>query len=529
MEHQQVTKTNQANQQKGTIPYAGPALSTHAQAHPLGQFHQTIGNQAVQRLLRSGAIRAKLTVSEPGDQYEQEADRVAEAVMRMPDPGVTGPTATGRESSGVRIQRVCPECEEELHRQPIEEEEEETLQAKEAPGQTPEATQGVEAEINTLRGGGQPLSEPVRAFFEPRFGYDFSRVRTYTDDRANQSARTLNALAYAVGQDIFFGQGQYAPDTKFGQHLLAHELAHVVQQSGATTDGIGQGVIDDSQRQWENANATPLLTPEAAFHPGVSISPLAPAMFPLIQRQPGGGTARVVIGRAIRWLAGRGKTISRHVARHTRNIASRAVHSVFRTPNQVKKLVQRALSAPDNVLVQEGARRTRLIVEKEFGRAIGKNGETIIHIVLETTGKIVTAYPVRAFTAGGAAAGILILTLDEAAAEAREQLDTVEAEAQRRLEEAEPSFLEDLFLDIITFGLYGGSLNVGEDVELWADRQVREIKREACERVISAVEADELRSLEEDERQQICELVTVALGMPDLLDELDGGSETEEE
>jgi hypothetical protein len=183
-------------------------------------------------------IQARLTISDPGDQYEQEADRVAEEVMRMPDPSVTGPTVTGRESSGVRIQRVCPECEEELHRQPMdEEEEEETLQAKEAPGQIPEATQGVEAQINTLRGGGQPLPESVRAFFEPRFGYDFSQVRMHTDALAARSARAVNALAYTVGRDVVFGAGQYAPGTEAGGRLLAHELTHVVQQRSATMNG----------------------------------------------------------------------------------------------------------------------------------------------------------------------------------------------------------------------------------------------------------------------------------------------------
>jgi hypothetical protein len=68
---------------------------------------------------------------------------------------------------------------------------------------------------------------------EPRFGHDFSRVRVHTDSRAVQSARAVNALAYTVGRDVVFGEGQYAPQSNEGRQLLAHELTHVLQQSPA--------------------------------------------------------------------------------------------------------------------------------------------------------------------------------------------------------------------------------------------------------------------------------------------------------
>lgn len=83
-----------------------------------------------------------------------------------------------------------------------------------------------------LRAPGQPLDSATRAFFEPRFGHDFSQVRVHADAKAVESARAVNALAYTVGRDIVFGQGQFAPRATSGQHLLAHELAHVVQQGG---------------------------------------------------------------------------------------------------------------------------------------------------------------------------------------------------------------------------------------------------------------------------------------------------------
>ena len=198
--------------------------------NPLVAQRQSLSNQTVQRLLRSRAIQAKLAVNKPpGDQYEQEADRVAEQVMRMPDPATAteGADASGR-ARGAHLQRMCSECEEELHRQPMEEE---TLQAKEVAGRTPEVMPGVASQIDSMRGGGQPLPESVRAFFEPHFGHDFSQVRVHRDADAAASALAVNARAYTVGRDVMFGAGQYAPEMTAGRRLLAHELTHVVQQN----------------------------------------------------------------------------------------------------------------------------------------------------------------------------------------------------------------------------------------------------------------------------------------------------------
>lgn len=87
-----------------------------------------------------------------------------------------------------------------------------------------------------LRSPGQPLDPATRAFFEPRFGHDFSQVRVHTDAKARESAHAVNALAYTSGRDVVFGAGQYAPYKAAGQRLLAHELTHVVQQS------VGAGI-----------------------------------------------------------------------------------------------------------------------------------------------------------------------------------------------------------------------------------------------------------------------------------------------
>jgi hypothetical protein len=89
---------------------------------------------------------------------------------------------------------------------------------------------------DVLHSPGQPLNVETRAFMEPRFGHDFGAVRIHADARAAESARAVNALAYTVGRDVVFGTGRYAPSTEVGQRLLAHELAHTVQQQpiGAT-------------------------------------------------------------------------------------------------------------------------------------------------------------------------------------------------------------------------------------------------------------------------------------------------------
>ncbi|NYT08886.1 MAG: hypothetical protein GKC09_02935, partial [Methanosarcinales archaeon] len=101
---------------------AGHGRDRIGERHASGPVYtglQPSGNQALQRMLRSGAVQAKLVVNEPGDEYEREADRVADQVMSMPEPAAPD-----------HVQRACPECEEEVHRQPEKEEDEEPVQAK---------------------------------------------------------------------------------------------------------------------------------------------------------------------------------------------------------------------------------------------------------------------------------------------------------------------------------------------------------------------------------------------------------------
>jgi hypothetical protein len=165
------------------------------------------------------------------------------------------------------IQRACPGCEEDelrrapveeeeeevLRRQPIEEEEEEEeeLQAKATSDHLSEVNPDLESQIQSLKGGGQSLSEDDRAFFEPRFGYDFSQVRVHADAKAAETARGVNAQAYTIGQDVVFGAGQYVPGINEKLRLLAHELTHVIQQSNLNISPSDRLVLSDESSMYE--------------------------------------------------------------------------------------------------------------------------------------------------------------------------------------------------------------------------------------------------------------------------------------
>ncbi len=143
-------------------------------------------------------LQTKLRISEPGDVYEQEADRVAEQVLAKPaHPNVS--------IAPPRIQRFSGPSS----------------------GQKGAAPASVD---HVLASPGRPLEPALRHDMEQRFGHDFSRVRVYSGAAAEQSARAVNAHAYTVGRSIVFGPGEYAPLTEKGRRLLAHELTHVAQQ-----------------------------------------------------------------------------------------------------------------------------------------------------------------------------------------------------------------------------------------------------------------------------------------------------------
>jgi len=127
-----------------------------------------------------------------------------------------------------------------VQRQVEEEEEEEPLMTKSISSGTQQVRDNLHARLNRNRGGGQPLPEADRNFMQRRFGVDFSRVKVHTDSNAAQMSRELNAQAFSHGRDIYFGAGRYSPSTSPGKRLLAHELSHVVQQTGTKLSPVIQ-------------------------------------------------------------------------------------------------------------------------------------------------------------------------------------------------------------------------------------------------------------------------------------------------
>ena len=191
--------------------YQAPALQPGIGFSGAQQF---AGNLAVQRLFNAGALQAKLSVSHPDDPYEQEADGVADQIMRVPEPQSQRACACGGS---------CPKCQTEQ----LDQKELQTKRVGSRDLGQPEIPATVH---DVLRSTGQPLDSTTREAMEQRFGYDFSQVQVHTSTVAQESARDVNAHAYTVGRNIIFGAGQFAPATRQGQHLIAHELAHVVQQ-----------------------------------------------------------------------------------------------------------------------------------------------------------------------------------------------------------------------------------------------------------------------------------------------------------
>jgi hypothetical protein len=249
---------------------SAPALMTKAQLwdnyHQAKQLTQRQGANTLMAPAQTPSlpIQAKLTIGQPGDKYEQEADSVADRVMAMSEPTQVQREELPEEELQMKplaetisplVQREELPEEEELQMKPEdnvvqrealpEEEElqmksvdnsiqreelpeEEELQMKQSPTANTQTTSDLESQLGSSKGGGTPLSDDVRSFMEPRFGADFSGVRVHTGSDAVQMNRDVNAQAFAHGSDIYFGAGK-APGK---DALTAHELTHVVQQSG---------------------------------------------------------------------------------------------------------------------------------------------------------------------------------------------------------------------------------------------------------------------------------------------------------
>jgi hypothetical protein len=166
-------------------------------------------------------VQCKLAVGTANDQYEQEAEAVANNVMQMPQQNF--------------LQRKCADCEEEkkeIQRKQISNHTSTKTQPKGETGAS--ISNSLDNKINSSRGSGNSMDGKTQSFMQSQFGTDFSNVKIHTDGEAIQMNQELNAKAFTVGSDIYFNEGQYQPSSENGRRLLAHELTHTIQQDNGT-------------------------------------------------------------------------------------------------------------------------------------------------------------------------------------------------------------------------------------------------------------------------------------------------------
>jgi len=279
MTQERLTESPEKTKQQIAYREARPASarSFPGELHPILQLQHTIGNYAVGRLLQ-----AKLAVSHPGDPYEREADRVAAQVTRMSVAESTAPAQRQvipdeeKDKQPLQMKSLAASItplaqrqtlpEEEKKEEPLvqkkslaesitpfaqrqmvpeeEKKEEQPVQMKStlqraAGEERVDAGLSIEQQLGQSSGKGGPLPESVRAYMEPRFGADFSGVRVHTGSDSTQLNRSLGAQAFTLGRHIYYGAGKAPTDLS----LTAHELTHVIQQTGAVqakTDDMRQ-------------------------------------------------------------------------------------------------------------------------------------------------------------------------------------------------------------------------------------------------------------------------------------------------
>ena len=235
---------------------------TPIQAKPMNRLTKPLQSKRM-------AIQAKLSIGEPNDKYEQEADATASKVVQQ----INSPT----QDQSVQREESMEEEDEELQMKPIstiqreesmEEEDEElqmksisTIQREESMEEEDEELQmkslvqrrenlgggeasiDLESSIQSARGSGQSLDPNLQAKMSEAMGADFSGVKVHTDSQSDQLNKSIQAKAFTTGQDVFFRQGAYSPSSRGGQELIAHELTHVVQQNGGAVQRSPQSMI----------------------------------------------------------------------------------------------------------------------------------------------------------------------------------------------------------------------------------------------------------------------------------------------
>lgn len=180
-------------------------------------------------ILPRPVVQPKLVVGSPGDKYEQEADRVAERFIGMQKPCPKCLIGSEKNKNALWLKSI----DNQISHLPQREGKKGATQIGKVDRQAFQLSPQFETEIRSSRGGGQPLQKSAHNILEPWFGRDLSDVRIHTDFRSSEVAKSVNAIAFTTGQDVFFSRGSYDPESNKGLRLIAHELTHVLQQ----TDG----------------------------------------------------------------------------------------------------------------------------------------------------------------------------------------------------------------------------------------------------------------------------------------------------
>jgi hypothetical protein len=358
---------------------------------------------------------------------------------------------------------------------------------------------------------GRPMLASSIENWSRQLGTVLPHVYIHRDELANRLTAARSADAITLGNHIYFGKEAFKPS------IIAHEMTHVAQAN------LRGRQAETSLREREACQSQPLLIRGQSYNvkfPGPATEPMShPA-------------ARILI-RAGRWLLRRTtNTISKHIARHGRRIAGRAVHSVFRNPREIRYLVSRTIRdatalaqratthGAEDVISQGGLRvfrqatrtpgKFRYVLENDLGRAIGTRGERILRLIIDESGRLVTAFPVDRFMALGLTAGAATIFGERAATASERVRERIEAEENR------PTDWIGEILDFLN-PLSGGSLNEGEDLMLDVDR----IIAETTNQVIREIEETENVILNQDQRRAIRDLVEVGVGSPLELEDIE--------
>jgi Domain of unknown function (DUF4157) len=381
--------------------------------------------------------------------------------------------------------------------------------------------------------GGVALPRALRRYAERIVGTDLEEVRVST----SAHVETLEASAVAAGERVVVHPSVWRGfDDEQSLHLLFHELVHVAQQRAGRVPFQGAGIVlDDALESEAELNADRAVR-------GLALSnleprylqerlPPVPGWFERIALQPHPGSS--IIRRGLSWLAKRStKAISKHIAEHAKRNFSKAIHGVFRSIDKIRPLIRQTLtegghlaehfaqSSGAEAVERAGVKITRQatatpgkvrwVIQKKFPSAIGTKGETVLRVVLDMSGRIVTAFPAdKLLTILGTVAATELLT--EGIADAAEKVGA-EAERLEQLKEMERNKI-DLWDFVPWIGaIWGGSLNQFEDLELAYDRYVDNVVRDVI------TQAERRAGCSFANRTALEEVVRCGLGTPLLLE-----------